>query len=81
MRPLVPRDPVVGYNLRPHSSSSVGHGEAELKPGTGSSERSLLAVYQTLILKTSFPQSNFIVIPISCHFTGTGTSDGWGFGV
>lgn len=30
-----------GYSFRPHSSSSVGHGDAELKqPGTASSERS-----------------------------------------
>lgn len=33
--------PDVGYSFRPHSSSSVGHGDAELKqPGTASSERS-----------------------------------------
>lgn len=38
---LLLRGPDEGYNFRPHSSSSVGHGEAELKqPGTGSSERS-----------------------------------------
>lgn len=35
------RGPDDGYNFRPHSKSSVGHGDAELKqPGTGSSERS-----------------------------------------
>lgn len=41
MRPLAVRGAAVGYSLRPHSMSRVGHGEAELKPGTGSSERSL----------------------------------------
>lgn len=35
------RGPVDGYSLRPHSNSSVGHAVAELKPGTGSSDRSL----------------------------------------
>lgn len=41
---LLPRVPLVGYNFRPHSrpfNSNVGHGDAELKPGIGSSERSL----------------------------------------
>jgi len=43
MSPPADLGPAEGYSLRPHSmpSSSVGHGEAELKPGTGSSERSL----------------------------------------
>lgn len=37
------RGPVcVGYNFRPHSNSSVGHGDAELKPGTVSSDRRLI---------------------------------------
>ena len=40
-----PLGPEVGYSLRPHSNSSVGHGEAELKPGTDSSERSLKPLY------------------------------------
>lgn len=37
IRPLL-RDPGVGYNLRPHSNSKPGHGEAEVKPDTGSSD-------------------------------------------
>jgi len=45
IRPPADRGPetALGYSFRPHSmpSSRVGQGEAELKPGTGSSERSL----------------------------------------
>lgn len=39
--PDVPRGAAEGYNFLPHSNSSVGHGEAELKPGIGSSDLSL----------------------------------------
>lgn len=42
IRPPVPRGPVDGYNFRPHSNSSVGHGEAELKPGAASSDLSFI---------------------------------------
>lgn len=41
MSPEVPLGPAEGYSFLPHSSSSVGQGEAELKPGTGSSDLSL----------------------------------------
>lgn len=46
---LLLRGPDDGYNFRPHSNSSVGHGDAELKqPGTGSSERSFRLLLNTL---------------------------------
>lgn len=41
IKPLAPRGPVEGYNLRPHSNSRVGQGDAELKPGAASSDLSL----------------------------------------
>lgn len=45
---LLLRGPDDGYNFRPHSSSRVGHGDAELKqPGTGSSERSFKPLSKT----------------------------------
>lgn len=37
----MPLGPAEGYNFLPHSNSSVGQGEAELKPGIGSSDLSL----------------------------------------
>ena len=41
IRPEEPLGPAEGYNFLPHSNSNVGQGEAELKPGTGSSDLSL----------------------------------------
>lgn len=46
--PPAPRGTDDGYSLRPHSSSSVGQGDAELKPGTVSSERSFSPLSYTV---------------------------------
>uniref|UniRef100_A0A182MF61 Uncharacterized protein n=1 Tax=Anopheles culicifacies TaxID=139723 RepID=A0A182MF61_9DIPT len=46
--PPAPRGTEDGYSLRPHSNSSVGQGEAELKPGTVSSERSFKPLSYTV---------------------------------
>uniref|UniRef100_A0A182MXY5 Uncharacterized protein n=1 Tax=Anopheles dirus TaxID=7168 RepID=A0A182MXY5_9DIPT len=46
--PPAPRGTDDGYSFRPHSSSSVGQGEAELKPGTVSSERSFKPLSYTV---------------------------------
>lgn len=54
---LLDRGPDDGYNFRPHSNSSVGHGDAELKqPGTGSSERSFKP------LSTTWSQKKMVTI-------------------
>lgn len=67
INPLPPREPLVGYNLRPHSSSSVGHGEAELKPGTGSSERSVKLFKVKFIFENNI--GNSTKFPFCCsHF-------------
>ncbi|EDS33632.1 conserved hypothetical protein [Culex quinquefasciatus] len=46
--PPAPRGTDDGYSFRPHSSSSVGQGDAELKPGTVSSERSFSPLSYTV---------------------------------
>uniref|UniRef100_T1H038 Uncharacterized protein n=1 Tax=Megaselia scalaris TaxID=36166 RepID=T1H038_MEGSC len=56
INPLVDRDAAVGYSFLPQSSSSVGHGDAELKPGTELSntskikkKRSSFALYAAMV--------------------------------
>jgi hypothetical protein len=62
IKPLL-RVPLVGYNFRLHSSSNVGHGDAELKPGTDSSDLSVNTIFETLRkVKNFFLSFQFIYV-------------------
>ncbi|XP_052563052.1 uncharacterized protein LOC128092715 [Culex pipiens pallens] len=66
--PPAPRGTDDGYSFRPHSSSSVGQGDAELKPGTVSSERSFSPLsYTVTTIVTALLQSERIK-PLSPYF-------------
>lgn len=79
--PEVPLGAAEGYNLRPHSNSSVGHGEAELKPGIGSSDLSLDGSGYVVAQKMVIPLGD-LLWPIYCsliaqHFLCTHSLDHW----